>query len=73
MFVDILIIVVCITNQNNRQQVINQNLIIHNCKYYDSHDQLGDKVIMRKYDLTKMQEKLNRPHPIVELRTNGTV
>ena len=73
MFVDVLIMSDLIAIQNNRQQLIDSNLIRYNRKRYDYHYRLRQRVMMKTYDPVKMQEKLHGPYPILELRTNGTV
>ena len=73
MFVDVPILADLVAIRNNRQQLIDNNLIRHNCKRYDYHYRLGDRIMVRVYDPTKIQEKLHGPYPILELRTNGTV
>ena len=73
MFVDVPIMADLIAIRNNRQQLIDTNLIRHNRKRYDYHYRLGQRVMVKTYDPVKMEEKLHGPYPILELRTNGTV
>ena len=73
MFIDVPLIADLVAIRNNRQQLINNNLIRHNRKRYDYHYRLGDRIMVRVYDPDKMQEKLHGPYRIVEIRTNGTV
>ena len=73
MFVDAPVMADLIAIRNRRQQLIDDNLIRHNRKLYDCHCRLGDLIMVKAYDPTKMQEKLHGPYPILELRTNGTV
>ena len=73
MFVDVPIISDLIAIRNNRQQLIDSNLIRHNQKRYDYHYQLGQRVLVKTYDPVKMQEKLHGSYPILELQTNGTI
>ena len=68
MFVDVPIIPDLIAIKNNRQQLIDSNLIRHNCKRYDYHYQLGQRVMVKTYDPAKMQEKLHGPYLILELQ-----
>ena len=73
MFIDVPIIADLIVIRNRRQQLNDNNLLRHNRKRYDHHYRLGDMIMAKVHDPTKMQEKLHGPYPIIELRTNGTV
>jgi len=73
MFIDVPILSGLLTIRNRRQQLIDQNLMRHNRKRYDYHYRVGDLIMIKKYDPTKMEEKLHGPYPIHDLRTNGTV
>uniref|UniRef100_A0A7S2W154 Uncharacterized protein n=1 Tax=Eucampia antarctica TaxID=49252 RepID=A0A7S2W154_9STRA len=73
MFVAVHIIPDLIAIRNRRQQLIDNNLLRHNRKHYNYHYRLGDIIMIKVYDPTKMQEKLHGPYPIVSICTNGTV
>ena len=73
MFVDVPIMSDLIAIRNQRQQLIDTNLMRHNRKRYDHHYQINDLIMVLVYDPDKMQEKLHGPYPILEIRTNGTV
>ena len=73
MFVDVPIISDLIAIRNNRQQLIDTNLIRHNQIRYDYHYRLGQRVMVKTYDPVKMEKKLHGLYPILELQTNETV
>ena len=73
MFIDVPVMADLITIRNQRQLLIDQNLMKHNRRRYDHHYRVGDEVMITTYDPTKLQERLHGPYRIVETRTNGTV
>ena len=73
MCVDVPVIADMIAIRQRRQLLIDQNLKRHNRKRYDYHYRVNDRVTIKTYDPTKMQEKRHGPYPIAEIRTNGIV
>ena len=73
MFIDVPIVLDLIAIRNQRQQLIDSNLMQHNRKRHNYHYQIRDLIMVKVYDPTKMQEKLHGPYPIITIRTNGTV
>lgn len=73
MFVEVPIMVDLIVIQNRRQQLIDQNQIWLYCKHYDYHYQVGDRIMVKVYDPTKIEGKIYWPYPIIELGTNMVV
>ena len=73
MFVDVPVIADLEAIRQQRQLLINQNLIRQNRKRFDHHYKVGDLVMIKKYDPKKGDERLHGPYPITETRTNGTV
>ena len=73
MFVDVPLVADLLAIRQRRELLINQNLMRENQKRYEYHHRVGDLVIIKVYNPTKLQEMLHRPYPIVECRTNGTV
>ena len=67
MFISVPIIADLIVKQNRRQQLIDNILLRHSHKHYNYHYSLGNLIMVKVYDLTKMQEKLHGPYPIVEV------
>ena len=53
MFVDVPIMADLIAIRKNRQQLIDTNLARHNCKRYDYHYCLRQRIMVKVYDLVK--------------------
>ena len=73
MFIDIPVHVNLVAICDQRQQLIDSNIMRHNKKRYDYHFLVDEEVMIKKYDPVKMDEQLHGPYPILETRTNGTV
>ena len=73
MFIDLPLQANLETIRQRRQQLIDTNLARHNRRRYDYHYRVGEDVLVKTYDPTKMEERLHGPYPILETRTNGTV
>ena len=48
--------------RQRRQQLIDTNLARHNRRRYDYHYCVGDDVLVKTYDPTKMEERLHGPY-----------
>ena len=44
-----------------------------NSKRINYNYKVGDNIMIKRYDPTKLQEKLHGPYPILQVFTNGTV
>ena len=73
MFIDVPVHADLIAIRDRRQELIDKNIMRHNRKRYDYHFKVGEEVMVKTYDPTKMDERLHGPYPILETRTNGTV
>ena len=73
MFLDIPLLANLEAIRNRRQQLIDQNLIRLNRIRIDYNYTIGDQVMVKTYDPTKLQERFHGPYNIVRVYTNGTV
>ena len=75
MFVDVPLIADLVAIRNQRQLIIDKNLIRHNRKRYDYHFRVGEwvMVVKKDWDKYKMKERLKGPYQIIKTRTNRTV
>ena len=73
MFVDVPLLADFITLHENRQQLIDENLIRQNNKRIEYHYRVGDSVLIKAKSPSKLQDKAIRPFQIVQVYTNGTV
>ena len=73
MFVDVPLLADFITLHEHRQQMVDTNLMKHNAKRREWHFQVGDTVLLRQKNPSKLQERATGPFPISHVYTNGTV
>ena len=73
MFFDLPIIVDLLSIQDERQQMIDTNLIRQNSKRREHHYRIGDEVLIKAVNPSKLDARAHGPYSIVQLYTNGTV
>ena len=73
MFVDVPLITDFLSLQQHRQQLIDSNLIKQNSKRIDYHYRVGDEVLVRVKQPSKLSDRAAGPFPIAQVHVNGTV
>ena len=58
--------------RDRRQQLINTNLLRTNKRRIDYNYRVGDNVMIKRYDPTKLQERLHGPYRISQVCVNGS-
>ena len=59
--------------RERRQTVIDDNVRRMNTKRLFRDYRIGDQVLLRTADPTKMQERAEGPYPVTQVHVNGTV
>ena len=73
MLLDIPIIVDLLQLQNKRQVLIDENLRRQNRKRREWNYAVGQEVLIKAVDPTKLEPRAHGPYTIVQVYTNGTV
>ena len=73
MFVDIPLIGDLLAIQQHRQLIIDENLRRQNQRRREYHYRIGDSVLVKVPNPSKLDERALGPFPIVQVYTNGTV
>jgi hypothetical protein len=73
MFVDVPLIGDLLTIQQHRQHIIDENLRRQNQRRREYHYRLGDSVLVKAINPSKLDERAVGPFPIAQVYTNGTV
>ena len=73
MLMDVPLIANLLAILERRQLLIDKNLMRMNSKRINYNYKVGDQIMIKRYDPTKLQKKLHGPYPIQQVFTNGTV
>lgn len=73
MFLDIPLVADLLAIQQNRQQLINQRLIVANRKRFSHDYAVGEEVLKLVHRPGKMDARAEGPYPIERVHTNGTL
>ena len=73
MFFDVPIIVDLLAIRDRRQTMIDSNLIRQNEKRREYHYAVGQQVLMKTVNPSKLEPRAHGPYPILQVYTNGTV
>jgi transposase InsO family protein len=73
MLLDVPLIADWLTVQQNRQALVDANILRQNARRKDYHHRVGDSVLVKAVDPVKFAPRAHGPFSIVQVYTNGTV